>query len=461
MSPLLPTSPARGRWPFRARYPSGRGRLLPPPAVGTRRPWVHTVDAKVVLHLHRHVDREQTTGVPAGTARAVNQMPLRWLQDSWRVRGHHTEHPFCFARATSHHSDALLPQANWAASQDTVLQYTPPRPSHAQLIVAASDGQLDLWPPTMQTLGTLAQRAQLDYASTHRRHTPLGTAEATAYVNARDLTAAATNFRVLQARDGLALVQRRLPIRKEKLSGVTILPQPCLLCGDQVQTPVHMHVGCAHSRLLWPQYCQVVQEAARHLPPGDKALWVASWRFAGAEWTEVFCSELVPEAAEAQLRAIARHDPPGKTSVHEFFQHMLQLGDLVRELRKHRLEQYLRAPHSAAARVHRWLTAVESDCPPPPPRPRRDFVACLRIVNGTLECPPQEDPHPYQDLPGSFSKHLRGTLFPPWIIGRNLMTAWEVHVVAAEWARQWDRWCATTRALGAPTPQYAAVPLEG
>ena len=67
-----------------------------------------------------------------------------------------------------------------------------------------------------------------------------------------------------------------------------------------------MHVGCAHSKLLWPHYRQAVHETARHLPPGDKALWVALWRSAGATWTEVFCSGLVPGDAEAQLRAIAR-----------------------------------------------------------------------------------------------------------------------------------------------------------
>ena len=43
-----------------------------------------------------------------------------------------------------------------------------------------------------------------------------------------------------------------------------------------------MHVRCAHSQLLWPHYRQAVHEAARHLPSGDKALWVASWRSAGA-----------------------------------------------------------------------------------------------------------------------------------------------------------------------------------
>ena len=140
---------------------------------------------------------------------------------------------------------------------------------------------------------------------------------------------------------------------------------------------------------------------------------------------------------------------------------MLRLGDFVWELRNHRLEQLLRAPRSAAARVHRWLTAAQGECLPPPPRPGRDFVASLRIVNGTLEWPSQEDPHLYRDLLGGFSKHVRGALFPPWIIGHNSMTAWEAHIVGAEGAREWSRWCATTRAPGTPAPQYAAVPLEG
>ena len=39
---------------------------------GAHRPWVHTVDAEVILHLLRHADRERTTGVPAGAAKVVN-----------------------------------------------------------------------------------------------------------------------------------------------------------------------------------------------------------------------------------------------------------------------------------------------------------------------------------------------------------------------------------------------------
>ena len=150
----------------------------------------------------------------------------------------------------------------WAASQDTVLQNTPPGPGHAQLIVASSDGHIELRPPTMRTLGAVAQQAQLSHASTHRGHTPLGTAHATAYVHAEDLTAAAPNRRALRARDGHTQVQRRLRTREEQASGVTVLPQPCLLCGGREETLVHMHVGCAHSRLPWSHYAQAVQEAA-------------------------------------------------------------------------------------------------------------------------------------------------------------------------------------------------------
>ena len=173
-----------------------------------------------------------------------------------------------------------------ATSQDTVLQNTPTGPSHAQLRVASHDGHLDLRPPTMRTLGVVAQRAQTDHALTYRGHTPLGAAHATAYVHARDPTARATNHWALRARDSHTAVQRRLRVRKEGLSSVALLLQPCHLCSGPDETLVHMHVGCAHSRVLWPHYRQAVQEAAHHLPPGDKALLVASWRSAPrAAWT--------------------------------------------------------------------------------------------------------------------------------------------------------------------------------
>ena len=41
------------------------------------------------------------------------------------------------------------------------------------------------------------------------------------------------------------------------------------------------------------------------------------------------------------------------------------------------------------------------------------------------------------------------------------MTAWEAHILGAEWAPKWSRWCATTRAPGALAQQYAAVLVEG
>ena len=147
---------------------------------GIHRPWIHTVDAEVILHLVPHADRERATGVPAGAAKVVNQRPLRWLQDGLHVRGQHTEHPSWFARAKSHHSNALVHRADWAASKDTVLQNTPAGPSDAGLIIAVHDGHVDLRPPTMQTLSAVRQQAQLSHALTHRGHTTLGAAYTTA-----------------------------------------------------------------------------------------------------------------------------------------------------------------------------------------------------------------------------------------------------------------------------------------
>ena len=60
------------------------------------RPWVHTVDAEVILHLLRHADRERTMGVPVGAAKVVNQMPLRWLRDGLCARGRHAGHRFWY-----------------------------------------------------------------------------------------------------------------------------------------------------------------------------------------------------------------------------------------------------------------------------------------------------------------------------------------------------------------------------
>ena len=50
----------------------------PPLQYGVHRPWVHTVDAEVIFHLLRHADHGQATRVPAGAAKAVNQMRWPW-----------------------------------------------------------------------------------------------------------------------------------------------------------------------------------------------------------------------------------------------------------------------------------------------------------------------------------------------------------------------------------------------
>ena len=41
------------------------------------------------------------------------------------------------------------------------------------------------------------------------------------------------------------------------------------------------------------------------------------------------------------------------------------------------------------------------------------------------------------------------------------MTAWEARIVGEEWAREWGRWWAATRAPETPAQRYAAIPLEG
>ena len=107
---------------------------------------------------------------------------------------------------------------------------------------------------------------------------------------------------------------------------------------------------------------------------------MASWRSAGAELTEGFCFGLVPKAAEAQHRAIARYDSPGRTSVDEFLQHMLRLGNFARELCNQPAGATPPRAPQHGAQVHHWLTAAEGDCPPPPAHPSRDFVASLRAA---------------------------------------------------------------------------------
>ena len=87
-------------------------------------------------------------------------------------------------------------------------------------------------------------------------------------------------------------------------------------------------------------------------------------------------------------------------------------------------------------------------------------MAFLHLVHNIFECPSQEDPYPYQDLPGDFSKHVRSALFAPCLIGRNPMTAWEARIVEAERVRTWSQRCAATFPPETPTAQYAACTLE-
>ena len=197
----------------------------------------------------------------------------------------------------------------------------------------------------------------------------------------------------------------------EQLTGVSVLPRPCSLSAGGGKTPVHTHVGSTHSRFFWAHYHQGVQEAARHLQPRDQVLWMASWRSAGAKWMGVFGSGLVPDTAQAKFRNFICYRRRGGPPWMCFSNTCSGLGDSAWKLRNHRLEQLLRTPRSAAARLRWWFRAAGGNSPSPPPRPIRDFVASLRLVNGTLELPAQEDPHLYQDFPGGFWKHLRGALF--------------------------------------------------
>ena len=199
-------------------------------------------------------------------------MPLNWLPDGPRVRGQHTKHSFWFARVTTHYT-----------AKRCCTRRTGRHPSHTKLIVASIDGHLELQrPPNADAWRGGPAGTTRPGGDRSRAHT-LGMAHATAYVHASDLTTAAPNHRALRARDGHTPVQQRLCIQKEQLSDFAVLSAHCLLCGSREETPVHMHVGCAHSLLPGPHYCEAIQEAAQHLPPGDNALWVASWRSAGAE----------------------------------------------------------------------------------------------------------------------------------------------------------------------------------
>ena len=71
-----------------------------------------------------------------------------------------------------------------------------------------------------------------------------------ALVHAQDPAAAATHNRALRAREGRVRVQRRLQVRKARLSGVLVLHEPCLFCREGEETQAHMHAGSSHWQLL-------------------------------------------------------------------------------------------------------------------------------------------------------------------------------------------------------------------
>ena len=192
-----------------------------------------------------------------------------------------------------------------------------------------------------------------------------------------------------------------------------------------------------------------------HLPPQAYA-WVAPWfHRTDANLTVAWNPHQKPKWLFPTTPNWPRSNPariaicysmyePGRTGKHEHPYYLLD--------------------HSCHTPEHRTQTLTcrgRGQLPPPPPRPDKDFIASLCVVNGTLGCPPQEGPHPYRDLPGGFSRHLQDALFPPWIIRRGSMTAWEARIVGEEWARERGRWCAATRAPETPAQQYAAIPLEG
>ena len=99
-------------------------------------------------------------------------------------------------------------------------------------------------------------------------------------------------------------------------------------------------------------------------------------------------------------------------------------------------------------------------------------VLALRLLSRSLSLPlslTYSPSFPYLALALSLASSvlpslgpvLTDALFPPWIIGRGSMTAWEARIVGEEWAREWSWWCAATRAPENPAQQYAAIPLEG
>ena len=155
------------------------------------------------------------------------------------------------------------------------------------------------------------------------------------------------------------------------------------------------------------------------------------------------------------------YNPPGGTSLDGFLQHMLRLGDFAWELRSLRLEQLLRAPHSAAARVHQWLTAAEGDCPATSSTFHQGLRGLLTPGERHSGVSHRGGSPPLPEPAWGFLKAPQRRILPTAGHRTQFMTAWEAHIVGAEWAHKWSRWCATTRTRGTPATQYAPVPLEG
>ena len=105
-------------------------------------------------------------------------------------------------------------------------------------------------------------------------------------------------------------------------------------------------------------------------------------------------------------------------------------------------------PGTPMAHRGRWQLPLPS---PAPWQGLRSLPPCREWHSGV---PATREP------PGGFSRYLQDALFPPWIIGRGSMTAWEARIVGEEWACESGWWCAATRDPETPAQRYAAIPLE-
>ena len=181
--------------------------------------------------------------MPPDSAKIVNQLPLTWLHEGLKRRLLHLEHSFRFTRANSHYSDVLLHKEDWAASQETVLQNTPPGGSQEWLVVAGESSHLELPSSTMPYLSKVAERVKRDDTSTHRGHTPKG------ITKGMHVFHASRPRRLGHPSSGAPSQGRRHTVAAQTSSGpqqpfgVYVLPQSCLLCGRQAEAPTHMQVG--------------------------------------------------------------------------------------------------------------------------------------------------------------------------------------------------------------------------